>query len=138
MRPHGSSAELERRRWRAVALKEEGVRPTEIARRLGTTLRSVDRWLQAHREAGPEGLRAKPSPGRTPKLTPDQRENLVQCLLEGASAHGFATDLWTCPRIAELIRRRYGVCYHVDSIPQLLRGLDFSPSEAPSPRPRTG
>jgi transposase len=138
MRPHGSSVQLERRRQRAVALKEQGVRPTQIARQLGTTLRSVERWLRAHQEAGLEGLKAKPSPGRPPKLTPAQRQDLVQCLLQGASAHGFATDLWSCPRVAELIRCRYGVRYHVDSIPHVLRALHFSPSEAPAPRPRAG
>lgn len=138
MRPHGSSAQLERRRWRAVSLKEQGVRPTEIARRLGTTLRSVERWLQAHQEAGHEALQAKPSPGRPPKLTPAQRRDLVRCLLQGACSHGFSTDLWSCPRIAELIRRRYGVHYHVDSVPHVLRRLGFSPSEAPASPPRAG
>lgn len=130
MRPHGSSAQLEKRRRKAVALKEQGVRPTEIARRLGTTFRSVERWLQTHREHGPEGLKAKPAPGRPPKLTAQQREELVECLLQGALTHGFATDLWTCPRIAELIARRYGVTYHVDTIPYVMRGLGFSPPEA--------
>ena len=130
MRPHGSSAQLEQRRLRAVALSKEGLRPTAIASRLGTTLRSVERWLQACRDKGAEAMRAKPSPGRPPKLTPQQKQDLVDCLLQGASAHGFATDLWTCPRVAELIHRRFGVIYHVDTIPYVLRGLGFSPSKA--------
>ena len=130
MRPHGSSAQLEKRRRKAVALREQGVRPTEIARRLGTTFRSVERWLRAHREQGDEGLKAKPAAGRPAKLTVQQKQDLVECLLQGALPHGFATDLWTCPRIAELIARRYGVTYHVDTIPYVMRSLGFSPSEA--------
>jgi len=55
---------------------------------------------------------------------------LVQCLLKGAGHYGFATDLWTSPRVAQLIARRYGVTYHVDAILRLLAGLGFSRSEA--------
>jgi len=54
----------------------------------------------------------------------------VACLLKGASAFGFAADLWTCPRIAQLIEKRYRVHYHVDAIPRLMASLGFSPSEA--------
>jgi transposase len=133
MRPHGSSAQLERRRREAVSLMDQGWRPTQIARRLGTTLRSVDRWIRAHRQRGAGALKAKPSPGRPPKLSARQRQSLVNCLLKGAAACGFATDLWTCRRIAELIHRRFGVSYHVDAVPRLMRGLGFSPSKASVP-----
>ena len=81
---------------------------------------------------------AKPVPGRPPKLSARQRQGLVQCLLKGAVAFGFATDLWTCPRIAQLIEQRYGVHYHVDAIPRLMASLGFSPSEARAASDRTG
>jgi transposase len=55
---------------------------------------------------------------------------LAACLLKGAAACGFDTDLWTCPRIAELIRRRWGIAYHVDAVPRLMAGLGFSLSKA--------
>lgn len=138
MRPQGSSRQLERRRLQAVALSGQGVRPTQIARRLGTTLRSVERWLEAYRDNGVEALKAKPSPGRSSKLTASQRQELADCLVQGASANGFPTDLWTCRRIAEFIRRRYDVKYHVDAIPRVMRGLGFSPSEATMSREGTG
>ena len=138
MRPHGSSIQLERRRLQAIALKEQGVRPTQIARRLGATLRSVERWCQAYRQVGAEALRAKPSPGRPPKLSLRQKQALVNCLLKGAMACGFATDLWTCRRIAEWIQRRYQVNYHLCAIPRLMSRLGFSPSKASVPRQRTG
>ena len=130
MRPHGSPQELERRRRKAVALKAEGLRTAEIARRLGTTGRSVRRWLEDYERAGPAGLAAKPVPGRPSKLSARQRRGLVHCLLRGASHDGFGTDLWTCPRIVRLIQERYHVHYHVDAIPRLMAGLGFSPSEA--------
>ncbi|WP_158598081.1 winged helix-turn-helix domain-containing protein [Noviherbaspirillum saxi] len=32
-------------------------------------------------------------------------------LLQGAVANGFATELWTLQRIAEVIEREFGVAY---------------------------
>jgi transposase len=46
--------------------------------------------------------------------------------MAGACAQGFDTDLWTCPRIVQLIRRLYRVRYHVDHIPRLMANLGFS------------
>lgn len=137
MRPHGSPKVLEQRRRRAVALKEQGCGPVQIARLLNTTPQSVGRWLACYADHGADGLAAKPVPGRPPKLTLRQRRALARCLLKGANCFGFATDLWTCPRVAQVIRQRYGVNYHVDHLPRLLRALGFSPSEARAPRRRT-
>jgi transposase len=37
--------------------------------------------------------------------------------------------LWTCPRVAQVIRREFGVRYHVDHIGRLLRSLGFTPQK---------
>ncbi len=71
-------------------------------------------------------MRARPAPGRKPKLSAEQKEDLSRRLLQGARSSGFPTDLWTCARVAQLIRRCYGVNYHVDSLPRFLRALGFS------------
>lgn len=138
MRPYGTPRQLEQRRLKAVALREQGLTQAEIARRLNTTARSVRRWLQAYRQGGRRALAPKPASGRPSYLTRSQRRGLRRCLLKGATAYGFATDLWTCPRIAQLIERRYKVHYHDDSIPKLMARLGFSPSEAPVPGPGAG
>ena len=127
MRPKGSPEELERRRRRALELLERGLWPGEVAERVGVDRRSVRRWKAAYRDRGPEALKAKPAPGRPPKLTQNERQELQELLLEGAQAAGFDTDLWTCPRVAKLIRKHFGVCYHVDHIGRLLRSLGWSP-----------
>jgi transposase len=97
----------------------------------------VCRWLAEYRRNGAAGLAAAPVPGRPPKLNARQRRTLVSCLLKGAGAFGFATDLWTCPRIVQLIEQRYGVHYHVDAVPRVMASLGFSPSEARTPGSRT-
>ena len=87
---------------------------------------SVKRWWAAYQKHGEGGLTAKPVPGRRCKMTTRQRERLVARLLKGAKANGFSTDLWTCPRIAQVIEARYGVHYHVDHIVRLMASLGFS------------
>jgi transposase len=126
MRPTGSPEELERRRVRALALLKEGLLPVEVARRVGVDRRSVRRWKRSAYRRGAAGVRAKPAPGRPPKLDSEHKRRLEALLLEGAQAAGFHTDLWTCPRVAELIERRLGVRYHVDSIGRLLHELNWS------------
>lgn len=127
MRPEGSGKQLERRRQRAIALLEEGRAPVEVARLLGVDRRSVRRWNAAYRKLGASGLAARPVPGRPGKLNARQRKQLEAVLLRGAAANGFESDLWTCPRVAQVIRQRFGIGYHVDHIGRLLRSLGWSP-----------
>jgi len=129
MRPTGSGEALERRRLRALALLKSGFMPVEVARQVGVDRRSVRRWKAAARTGGEQALRAQPTPGRPPKLSARERERLERWLLKGAQASGFGTDLWTCPRVAELIERRLHVRYHVNHIGRLLRGLGWSPQK---------
>ena len=135
MRPEGSPKELERRRGRALTLLEQGLRPVDVAQRLGVDRRSVRRWKAAARRGGPQALAARPAPGRPPKLARRRHPRLEKLLLGGAQAAGFANDLWTCPRIAHLIQRAFGVQYHVDHVGRLLRALGWTP-QRPARRAR--
>lgn len=127
MRPPGSPQELERRRHRALALLARGDAPVDVAARVGVDRRSVRRWKAAHRAQGVRGVQAKPAPGRPPKLTARQRGQLERLLLKGALAAGFATPLWTCPRVATVIARRFQVRYHVDHLGRVLHAMGWSP-----------
>src|SRR6516225_266597 len=132
MRPHGSPAELERRRLRALELLQEGLQPHVVAQRLGVDRRSVRRWKRSYQRQGKSGLKAQPASGRPPQLTSRQRRSLVHCILKGPQAWGFSTALWTCRRIRQLIRERFHVVYHPDHIGRLLRSCGFTPQ-----RPQT-
>lgn len=129
MRPPGSARILERRRVQAMALLQNGVPPVEVARRLGVDRRSVRRWRASHDRGGQAALVAKPAPGRPPKLEAQAKRRLERVLLQGARTCGYPTDLWTCPRVAEVIRRQFGVRYHVDHIGRLLHALGWSPQK---------
>lgn len=126
MRPKGTAAELEARRRVAVRLVQQGMRPAQVARAVGTSRASMTRWMQAYRKAGQAGLAAKPHPGRRPKLTPRQRDRLGKLLLEGPRRHGYRSELWTLARVAEVIERRFAVKYHPGHVWYLLRSMGWS------------
>ena len=129
MRPCGSPEELQRKRERAIDLLKHGHKQTQIARMVGVDPRTMRRWVAAHRCGGKKALQAVAASGRPPKLTSAQRQQLEKQLLKGARSAGFPTDLWTCPRVAEHIRRTFGVRYHVDHIGRLLHALNWSPQK---------
>lgn len=129
MRPAGSPEELQRRRERAIALLKGGIAPVDVAHRLGVDRRSVRRWNAAFRRKGVAGIAAQPAPGRPCALTDKHKRRLEQWLLKGARGCGFATDLWTGARVAEVIRDRLGVDYHIDHIGRLLHALGWSPQK---------
>jgi transposase len=133
MRPNGSARQLEQRRRQAVALLEEGLTTHEVATRLGCTARSVRRWRQTWKGQGPPALDALPRRARPSKVTARQKARLVRCLLRGARANGFVTDLWTTGRVATLLEDQFGVHYHVNSLWKFLTSLGFS-SQKPEKR----
>lgn len=135
MRPKGSAAQLEQRRRLAISLLQEGMKPAKVAKVVGTSRASVTRWRQAYEDHGQEALKAKPHPGRRPKLTTSQRHRLAKLLLPGARKHGYSTDLWTLARVAEVIAVNFGVEYHPGHVWHVLRSMRWS-SQKPERRAR--
>ena len=98
----------------------------EVAGLLKVAPSSVSRWKQAVEAEGLDGLAARPHPGPAPRLSDTQKDQLRGLLLAGAAEFGFASDGWTCPRVARVISERFGVEYHVDHVWKLLRSLGFT------------
>jgi len=118
MRPRGSAKTLEKRRRRAIGLLKEGYSQIEVGHIVGASQGSVSRWAKlATMESG---LSRKPHPGRKRRLEEEEQQRLEAELTKGALAHGWSNDLWTCPRVKELIERMYGISYHVDHVRKIL------------------
>ena len=123
---------LERRRLEGLRLLRQGLNQSEVARRLGVCSQSVSRWAKTLKESGEKGLKAAGRAGRLPLLDARQRQQLVKRLLEGPEKLGYETPLWTCPRVADLIERDFGVRYHAGHVWKLLRQLNWSPQRPKS------
>jgi transposase len=98
----------EGRRLRALELKERGWKQAQIAQALGVSEGAVSQWMKRAKEEGGEGLRHKPPPGAPSRLSEDERTKLPELLACGAQAHGFRGEVWTCERVAIVIRKEFG------------------------------
>ena len=116
----------EGRRLRAFELKERGWKQTQIADALGVSEGAVSQWMKRAREKGVQALRHKPPPGAPPRLSEDERARLPELVAQGAEAHGFRGEVWTCERVAQVIRREFGVRYHPAHVSRLLAKLRLS------------
>jgi transposase len=135
MRPIGSPAQLQERRTHAIQLLKQGYSPVEAARKIGVDRRSVRRWNASFRKLGSQGLKAKFASGRPLKLDDAKRKTLTNILIGGAIKAGYQTDLWTCPRVAHLIQKKFRIRYHSDHISRILHTMGFS-SQKPERRAR--
>lgn len=114
------------RRRRALEFLDRGLSLHEVARRIACSPTSVLRWRDTRRRRGNRVFEVGASPGRPPKLGPKQRKQLIRKLVRGALAYGHSTELWTCDRIAALIRAEFGIDYHRDHVGRLMHGLGWS------------
>jgi transposase len=134
MRPFESPKTLERRRRRAIALLAQGLSLREVARRVQASVSSVSQWREAWQQGGAAALAPKLVLGPPRKLTDQQREQLLQLLVKGARAYGFANELWTLKRIAAVIQVEFGVRYHPSHVWKILLPLGWS-CQVPERRP---
>jgi transposase len=114
---------LKARRLAARRLLDEGVAQAEVARRLRTTRQSVSRWARQPRKALAQVRRQ----GRKARLTEPARAKLRAAILAGPQAAGFAGELWTVPRVRQLIVQRFGLRFSAVHVWRLLGQLGFSP-----------
>jgi transposase len=123
----------EGRRLRAWELHQKGWKQQEIAEALGVTQGAVSQGLKRGREGGVEGLRHRPPPGATARLSSAQRDQLLELLARGAESFGFQGDVWTQPRVAALIRNQFGVSYDPSQVGRILKACGWS-SQKPAHR----
>jgi transposase len=113
----------EGRRLRAFELKQEGWPQQQIADALGVSKGAVSQWMKRAREGGVQALKRQPAPGASPRLSEQERAKVPELLAQGAEAHGFRGDVWTCERVAIVIRKEFGVSYHPAHVSRLLKAL---------------
>ena len=133
-RPHHlTRAQREARRLEAGRLLQTDQRSqADMARQLGvrrmTVSRGAKRLAQHHGDLG--GLKNRGIPGRPPRLTAEQWQQVLALLQHGALKAGFDTDRWTLRRVRALILVEFGVDYQAHYVARRLKALGWSP-----PRP---
>jgi transposase len=97
-----------------------------LCERWGLSSSCLYDWQRAFLLHGLESLRYRHSGGRRPKLTPRQKNRLVELLEAGPQVVGCETACWTSVLIRVLIWREFGVLYNRQYVCTLLHNLGFS------------
>jgi transposase len=100
---------LEARRMRAAEMFARGKRQVDVVVELGVTAQTASRWHRAWVDGGRDALVGAGRAGRVRKLTDNQLAEVEAALRQGPRAHGFATEMWTLARVAEVIEKVTGV-----------------------------
>jgi len=116
----------EGRRLRAWELFQQGWEQCRIAQALGVTKGAISQWVKRARNHGTAALLHRKPTGAPCKLTAEQLAQLPQLLERGPQAWGFLGEVWTQPRIAEVVRREFGVSYHPSQFGRILKGFRWS------------
>lgn len=118
---------LEGYRFAAVKLNKRNVPVQTISESFGVTTEAVYIWLKKARTDGVRSLKASKALGRKPALDKEQFFELIRAIRRPASKLGYATDLWSGPRLRHFIKRKFTIDYHPKHMPRLLRriGLNF-------------
>lgn len=117
--------ELAQRRRRAMALLEEGMTQSEVAREIGVGRQTVSRWARLMAEYPDENAWRRRPLGRPARLSTDQKMELLREL----TAHFYVPSLarpersWSLRRVAQLIEDRFGVSYSPGQVSTLLNEL---------------
>ncbi|TQK98185.1 transposase [Streptomyces puniciscabiei] len=104
-------ARSEQARLAAADLIEAGASDREVARRFRVTRMSATRWRRALASGGRQALASKGLGGARCKLDSGQLRLLQTVLDAGPAASGWPDQCWTLARIAEVVRRQFGVEY---------------------------
>jgi len=102
---------LKARRLRAADMFRRGKTQAEVAQALGVSRESASKWYQLWSEGGRDALVGAGRAGRLPRLSDEQLADVVTALERGPRANGFATELWTLARVADVIEATTGVRY---------------------------
>ena len=114
------------RRLLHTRVHEDGWSVAQVAGAHGISRQTVYRWREELKVGGIEALRDINKGGRPAQLGGAELSQLYVALLEGPTAHGFTTPLWTLKRVRLLIEREFGVRYSEVHVWRLLGQLGLS------------
>ena len=97
-----------------------------LCERWGLSPACLSNWQKAFLLRGIDRLVSGHSGGRRPKLSPKQKQRLVELIEAGPLVVGCETACWTSVLIRVLIWREFGVLYNCQYVCTLLHNVGFS------------
>lgn len=121
------------RRLLAIAAVCDGMDREEAAGIGGMDRQTLRDWVHRFNEQGPEGLINIKPPGRRPRLSEEQKEELCRLVEAGPDPQTDGVVRWRCADLKRTLGQRFGVDLSEVRLGQVLKELGFSHISA---RPR--
>ena len=121
------------RRLLALAAVYDGADREAAARIGGMDRQTLRDWVHRFNQCGPDGLINVKSPGRRPKLSTEQMEELKRLVEAGPDAEKDGFARWRCVDLKRVLSARFAVDLSAVSLGRILKKLGFSHISA---RPR--
>ncbi|MBV8138496.1 MAG: helix-turn-helix domain-containing protein [Deltaproteobacteria bacterium] len=102
-------AQLGQLRLDAILALSRGDGAAGIARSLGVSIRTVQRWARRLKELGPAAMREPVWPGKSARLGPELLTQLKQDIQREPQALGYPRTRWTASLLSGHIRRCFGL-----------------------------
>jgi transposase len=111
----------------AVYQVSKGKKPQDLEDVYNTSFKSINNWVHRFNREGLQGLLDKPIPGRKPKLTESEKEEIKRLIQEDLpEIHGYNSATWTGPMIINYIEREFGKTYKKAQIYKILAKLNLT------------
>ncbi len=114
------------RRLLALAMVLAGSSRVDAASCNGMDRQTLSDWVHRYNEDGPEGLRDRAAPGRTPYLTEAQMAELRALVLKGPDPEKDKVVRWRCVDLLAEVKQRFSVEVHESTIGKWLRALGLA------------
>ena len=92
-----------------MRLAHRGRPQQDIAADLGTTPRTVQRWLNAYLDGGTEALTPRKARGHDPAIPAHMAGEIRRWVIEGPAAQGLDRANWTHAELADHLLKTHGI-----------------------------
>jgi transposase len=112
-----------RDRLQVVRLAQRGRARQDIARDLGVSPRTVQRWLNAFRDRGLDGLAPRKAPGAPAKVPDHLAAEVCRWVIEGPAAQGLDRANWTHAELADHLLKAHGIAASRSAVQRFCRKI---------------
>ena len=112
-------------RLHAVLLVAQGMQCSEVSSLFGDSKRSIQYWVNRFEKKGFAGLGDSPRPGRPPKLTTAQLQEIGNALRTSPLECGLSGYLWDGKTLSAYIKKEFDVDISVRQCQRIFRQLGF-------------
>ena len=114
-----------RQRAMALHLLHQGHGPTEVAKLVAVSRRTIYNWYEQWQAEGLEGLADRPGRGRKRKATERYRQQLEAALGQEPRAYGYGFGIWTLKRLRSHLIEHTGINLSRNRLRELLKELEY-------------